>query len=247
MSPLWQAEDLKSVGGKAYHLSRMMRLGLPVPPGFVVTDAAFQAFLDHNRLREPIAALRQGLCPQDTGRLQSAARTILELIAGATIPLPVREGMGVVIQEMVRSSISGVLFTRAPAPSGCGNDLWAEYCFGHGDVLVSGRINPGRFTISRTDLSWQKRAAPEQPSDPRSEETLFNDARVSLLARMGLDLEREFGLPQDIEWTMDHGGQLYFVQARPITISAPVIDQWRKRSEEATSFSERTKPHALGE
>jgi pyruvate,water dikinase len=314
-TPLSQAEDVRNVGAKAYHLSRMAKLGLPVPPGFVVTNAAFQNFLDENRLREPIAALLKGLRPHETERLQSVARAIRELITAAEIPAQIREsvtamrseilsdttvivrssavgedsaeasfagqldscldvtsdseiaqalaacwasywserslfyqisrnisldGMGVVIQQMVGSCFSGVLFTTTPAaPSDDDEQLWAEYCFGHGEALVSGRINPGRFTISRADFRWQKQASPEQADQPRGEEMLFNDERMTQLARMGLELEREFGAPQDIEWTIDHDGKLYCVQTRPVTTVAPSAGARRKRAEQAPSDGSR--------
>ena len=43
-----QAGSLPQVGGKAWHLSTMLRNGFPVIPGFVVTNAAFQEFLNFN-------------------------------------------------------------------------------------------------------------------------------------------------------------------------------------------------------
>ncbi len=39
------------------------------------------------------------------------------------------------------------------------------------------------------------------------------------LARRALDIERAFGRPQDIEWTMDVDGRLWIVQSRPITVT----------------------------
>src|SRR5207249_522443 len=72
------------------------------------------------------------------------------------------DGMGVVVQRQVPSRLSGVLFTETPGRGGRDGRLVAEYCFGHGDVLVSGRLNPGRFTVSRADLRWEHEAAPDQ-------------------------------------------------------------------------------------
>jgi len=37
-------KDYKTVGIKAYNLGHMIREGLPVPPGFVVTVDAFENF-----------------------------------------------------------------------------------------------------------------------------------------------------------------------------------------------------------
>ena len=41
-----RAADLPTVGGKAANLGEMVAAGLPVPPAFCVTTAAFEAFLD---------------------------------------------------------------------------------------------------------------------------------------------------------------------------------------------------------
>jgi phosphoenolpyruvate synthase/pyruvate phosphate dikinase len=37
--------DLTLVGGKAGHLRERIRAGLPVPPGFVLTTAAYERFV----------------------------------------------------------------------------------------------------------------------------------------------------------------------------------------------------------
>ncbi len=138
------------------------------------------------------------------------------------IPL---NGMGVVIQEMVKPKLSGVLFTKPPGRSAGEDDaLLGEYCFGHGEVLVSGKINPGRFSISRADLRWRQGAEPEQP-EAGSDESLFNEDCMVTLARAGLLLEQLFECPQDIEWTIDDTHRLWLVQSRPITAAAAAYDK----------------------
>jgi phosphohistidine swiveling domain-containing protein len=132
--------------------------------------------------------------------------------------VPLR-GMGVVVQRLVPSRVAGVLFTRGPGNSPTA-EMLAEYCYGQGEALVSGRLNPGSFTISRGDYRWRHLYAPEQEADDAA--GLLDEARVAQLARQGMLLEEKFGGPQDIEWTIDGDGQLYFVQARPIT--APLGD-----------------------
>jgi phosphohistidine swiveling domain-containing protein len=132
--------------------------------------------------------------------------------------VPLR-GMGVVVQRLVPSRVAGVLFTRGPGNAST-EEMLAEYCYGQGEALVSGRLNPGSFTISRGDYRWRHLCAPEQETDDAA--GLLDAARVAQLARQGMLLEEKFGGPQDIEWTIDGDGQLYFVQARPIT--APLGD-----------------------
>ena len=63
--------DLALAGGKGTNLGELVRLGFPVPDGFVVTTAAYDGFVAHNRLGETITrALRE---PQDNGATIRAA------------------------------------------------------------------------------------------------------------------------------------------------------------------------------
>lgn len=50
------AADLTTVGGKGESLARLTRAGLPVPPGFHVTTAAYRAFVAKHGLQERIVA-----------------------------------------------------------------------------------------------------------------------------------------------------------------------------------------------
>jgi pyruvate,water dikinase len=44
----------------------------------------------------------------------------------------------------------------------------------------------------------------------------LREKEVEELARIGLGIEKLYGLPQDIEWAREEG-MFYIVQARPIT------------------------------
>ncbi|HEU5217510.1 MAG TPA: PEP/pyruvate-binding domain-containing protein, partial [Gemmatimonadales bacterium] len=123
-------------------------------------------------------------------------------------------GMGVVLQRQVRARVSGVLFTRAP--DGAGDALLGEYCYGLGEALVSGRIDPGQFTLSRDGASWRHLASPE-PASPAEDAALFSPVLMAALGEHALRLEDQLGGPQDIEWTVDGAGRLFLVQSRPIT------------------------------
>jgi pyruvate,water dikinase len=293
---LAEATDAARVGGKAHNLARMLALGLAVPPGFVVTTRAFQAFLDAGRLADPIAGFLHGLDARDHPRVQAAARAIRALTLAAPVPDPVRaevrrareallpgarlavrssavgedaagasfagqldscldvasaeeldralrtcwasywserslsyqlsrqrrlDGMGVVVQAMVPAAVAGVLFTESPDPSPGGRDqLLGEYCLGLGDQLVAGRVTPGRFTIARADLRATVVTAPEQPPAAPGAGSPLDRAHLTALGRTGLRLEQALGGPQDVEWAIDGGGRLFFLQSRPITTAA---------------------------
>jgi rifampicin phosphotransferase len=128
-------------------------------------------------------------------------------------------GMAVIVQRQVDARVSGVLFTRAPAglTDAGPDDLLIEYCSGLGDGLVSGRLEPGRLTVSRADLAV--RTVAEIPPDEATEDVqeFLTTRRILDLTRHALRLEREFGTPQDIEWSIDAGGELWILQSRPIT------------------------------
>ena len=131
-------------------------------------------------------------------------------------------GMGIIVQRQVSASLSGVLFTVSPNDP---DEMLLEYCGGMGEALVSGAINPGRVSIRRPAsheppdsrlCRWRKTASPDDPEP--AEALLLNDVQIAKLTRLALDIERTFGVPQDIEWTIDGHGQLWIVQSRPITV-----------------------------
>jgi phosphohistidine swiveling domain-containing protein len=124
------------------------------------------------------------------------------------------EGMGVIVQRQIDSSMSGVLFTVSPENDG---EMLVEYCVGSGEALVAGRENPGRLTIARNDLRWTHQASPDRPVPDALAAAVSNDRWIAALARRALDIERAFGTSQDIEWTIDDEGRVWIVQTRPIT------------------------------
>jgi len=266
------AADL--VGNKAHNLHRMMRLGLQVPPGFVVTNPAFQVFCELNDVH-CTAQSKPSL--DDVTIPQSILDEVLELRHTLLDPGPVvirssavgedgeeasfagqldsilhvetdddlqrallacwlsywsdrvlsyqhlkgvrLRGMGVIVQTQAKSCVSGVLFTRAPGAIEAA-DICVEYCSGFGDALVSGRINPGRFRIGRKDG--------RVVVDERDDDFPISEAHIKGLRRSAELLEKHFGRPQDIEWTIDDREQLFLLQSRPITTfasaaSAPIL------------------------
>ena len=73
-------------GGKGASLSRMACAGLPVPPGFIVSAAAFQEFLDVHQGGALIAKLINGLDTDDAAAVERAAGQIRDLITSAPMP-----------------------------------------------------------------------------------------------------------------------------------------------------------------
>jgi pyruvate, water dikinase len=83
-------EDVALVGGKGANLGEMTHLGLPVPPGFVLTIAAYARYLEHNDLSQTIGRLVDKLDVDDTDALQRTATAIHESMLTGQMPDDVR-------------------------------------------------------------------------------------------------------------------------------------------------------------
>ena len=113
--------------------------------------------------------------------------------------------IAVVIQLMVPSEISGVLFTADPITGSFANMI-GNYVHGLGEQLVSGEANAHHFKFSRPKGKYDGPDAFKQYADK--------------LYRYAAKLEKELGSPQDIEWAVAKG-KLYLLQARPVTTLTP--------------------------
>lgn len=109
--------------------------------------------------------------------------------------------IAIVIQLMVTSEISGVLFTADPI-TGSHESILGNYVFGLGEQLVSGETNAYDFKILRPKGKY------EGPEDIRR--------YASDLYKYAEKLTDELQCQQDIEWAIAKG-KLYILQARPIT------------------------------
>jgi rifampicin phosphotransferase len=79
-------EDIALVGGKGANLGELRRAGLPVPPGFVVTTGAYDAFVEAGGLTDEILGLASQPQEDDPASFEAAAEKIRALFARAAIP-----------------------------------------------------------------------------------------------------------------------------------------------------------------
>src|SRR5436190_9490018 len=77
---------LERVGGKGESLARLARAGLPVPPGFHVTTAAYHRFVAANNLQSAIVAAASEANADDPASLERAAERIQTLFESGDIP-----------------------------------------------------------------------------------------------------------------------------------------------------------------
>ncbi len=143
--------------------------------------------------------------------------------------------LGVVVQEMVPSERSGVMFTADPA-TGRRDRIVIEAAEGQGEVVVSGQVEPDTYeltkdgpTLLHARIGTQAFSIVRGPDGADSRVDLapaegarrvLTDDEAVELARLGLAVESHYGAPQDTEWAMA-GGRTYLVQSRPITTLPP--------------------------
>ena len=143
--------------------------------------------------------------------------------------------MGVLIQKMVDSEIAGVAFSRNPLRPADRSTAVVESVWGQGEGLVSGAVDADRFEVDRSSLEIRAELATKSHALIRNQRggtrkveldaeracaPSLTSAQVRDVATMVIDLERDFGKPQDCEWAFTGGG-LFCLQTRPITALPP--------------------------
>ncbi|OGT80925.1 MAG: phosphoenolpyruvate synthase, partial [Gammaproteobacteria bacterium RIFCSPLOWO2_02_FULL_52_10] len=229
--------DRPGVGGKGASLGELIRAGIRVPNGFVVTTAAFWQFLGIIDRDNTIRAAVEALTPGDLTAIQNTSTEIRDRIESSPMPdtisseisdayrqlrsgknnvhvairssatsedsaeasfaglqdtylwvrgedevvdrvrhcwaslystesisyrlrlrLPEQHlAMGVVVQQMVNSLCSGVMFTRSPT-TGDKSVVTLEGSWGLGSSIVSGEVTPDRYVINKVTGEIKDRA-----------------------------------------------------------------------------------------
>ncbi|MDN5770158.1 MAG: phosphoenolpyruvate synthase [Microlunatus sp.] len=80
------AAAVDRAGGKGANLGELVRAGLPVPPGFVITIDGYAAFVEANGLQAPIVDLATQARPDEASSVQSASARIRALFERGSMP-----------------------------------------------------------------------------------------------------------------------------------------------------------------
>ncbi len=158
--------------------------------------------------------------------------------------------MAVGCLAMVPSKASGVMFSLDPhAPEH--NTVVITAVWGLGKYAVDGHISPDLYEVSRDEgHAIKQRRVSAKPvalmclpeggvtevtlSPEQAQAPCLTEAQIQTLADLALRLERHFGRPQDIEWSLAEDGRLVILQSRPLRLSArPFGETSRERSEPA--------------
>ena len=144
--------------------------------------------------------------------------------------------LAVVVQQMVASSVAGVLFTANPL-TGHRGQMVVDASPGLGEAVVSGAVNPDHWVLDATSgrpietRLGDKRLVIRGIDGGGTEHVTLEDGsaqasltptQLSELAALGRRVQAHFGAPQDIEFAFDGENRLFLVQARPITTLYPL-------------------------
>ena len=138
--------------------------------------------------------------------------------------------IAVVIQKMIQSDVSGVMFTVDPVTNEK-DKIIVEAVWGLGEYIVQGTVIPDHFVVQkdtfeilskeisnqkvqlvRVGLKTKEQKVPQFKIDLQK----ITDDEVTKLAKYADLLQKHYYFPQDIEWAKEKN-KLYIVQTRPIT------------------------------
>jgi pyruvate,water dikinase len=139
--------------------------------------------------------------------------------------------ISVIVQKMVNSEKSGVMFSSHPST---GEPLVIiEAAWGLGESVVSGSVSPDNYVVDRTNKKIQNKFIASKeimivrdektgetitkkvPADMK-EKLVLSDEEILELADQAEVLEKHYGIPQDIEWAFENG-KMFILQSRPVT------------------------------
>lgn len=149
--------------------------------------------------------------------------------------------LSVVIQKMVNSEKSGVMFTANPI-NNSSDEMMINASYGLGEAVVSGIVTPDEYIIDKKTKKVIEKNISEKEymviknengvgtrtvnvkdilgEDAIKAEALSEDELNTLIER-GLKVEKLYGSVQDTEWGFDKDTkEFYFLQSRPITTLA---------------------------
>lgn len=236
--------ELNLMGGKAATLARLLQKGFPVPEGAVVfsepqtADGVEQIMSWWEKQGAFPVAVRSSASGEDSAdfsyagqfltliniasknELKSAITACFQAVSRkstqaysthferAEIP------MHILIQRMINSKFSGVYFSVDPRNE---SSSWlVEVVEGQGEQLVSGQVNPFRFTEKQTE----KQNSGSIPPDWKPE-------YLQHIVHWGQEVEKAFGYKVDMEWAIDPSGHFWVLQSRPITAHGALSSRQR--------------------
>ena len=247
----------KTVGGKAYNLDILTKNGINVPKWCVVNSVEDNFEVEEGKLY----AVRSSAVGEDgsgnsfAGQMESylyvkpedIKSRIQDVINSANsdrIKFYREQNrlsnsdikVGVIIQEMINSEVSGVAFSSNPI-TGKRNEIVISSVFGLGEGLVSGELNADTYTIENGKITKnivqkpnkivfdeEKGFGTKQVENQNPSASSLTDEQINEIVSTVKEIVKIYNKPQDIEWAYEDG-KLYILQARPITTLENIPDK----------------------
>jgi pyruvate, water dikinase len=147
--------------------------------------------------------------------------------------MPLEMPVAVVVQRMIDSEKSGVMFTTDPATRDSSR-MVIEAVWGLGEAIVQGAVTPDRHVLDKASmkvvssdiaekefrLEWDagkhETTRVDLAGDPMAKRPVLTDDELKTLGSLARRAEEHYGVPQDLEFAIE-GGKVYLTQSRPIT------------------------------
>ena len=151
--------------------------------------------------------------------------------------MPLEMPVAVIVQRMVDSDKSGVMFTTDPATRDA-TRMVIEAAWGLGEVVVQGAVTPDRHVLDKASLSpivtdiatkeflltWDDATRAtirvDLTNDPRAKAPVLTSEELTALGTLARHAEDHYGVPQDLEFAIE-GRNIFLTQSRPITTLGP--------------------------
>ncbi|MBI2445819.1 phosphoenolpyruvate synthase [Candidatus Micrarchaeota archaeon] len=167
-------------------------------------------------------------------------------------------GLAAVVQKMVQSDKSGVMFTVEPM-SNDRTKIVIEGGFGLGEAIVSGAISPDHYVVDKnSNKIIEKRVfkqtmmivrvgtvtREEEVPEEMQEIQKMSDEEITTIASLGRKIENHYGKPQDIEWAIE-GKDAFIVQSRPVTTYKESHDESKTEPQEVQGGMDASQANVL--
>lgn len=137
--------------------------------------------------------------------------------------------IAIIVQRQIPSEVSGIAFSLNPQ-NNCYDEAVINASFGLGETIVSGQVTPDTYVVEKVKrkiieksvankvlgLWLQDDGGTVQKNNKNPDAQALNDDQILQVSDLVTKCEKHYGLPIDMEWAIADG-QLYLLQARPIT------------------------------
>ena len=168
--------------------------------------------------------------------------------------------LAVVVQRMISSDKSGIMFTIDPNSEL--PHIIIEAGYGLGEALVGGKVTPDTYCVDKfhrkilnkriSNQTWKLvrgqsgECQRQDVAQDQAKAQKLSDEQILDLAEIGNQIEMHYNKPMDIEWCVEKG-EIYVVQARPITtLSANKVPACKPEPKEELAASRNILVKGLG-